>query len=340
MIKHYEGTLGIFDYNDEEFEVLYNFYNRECLKYIGEGKSVDLPKGCIDTSYMFCYSRLPEGFTLGHNFDTSNVKNMSWMFANCDLPEGFSLGDKFDTSNVENMNGMFFACNLSEDFSLGNKFDTSNVKNMSCIFKSCLLPKGFSLGDKFDTSNVEDMGKMFSECKFPEGFTLGDHFDTSNVKNMDYIFYECKFPEGFALGDKFIIPKNIENNKMFYNASLAINDSITYDRNVIRNLLMRNNIYNIKNSIINIIKNDEKIKEIISKGVMDKELGSVNNTILPYIENANNDEEALYQIVTTAIFNSILCEYFLDAISKSYDIKLIEQTRDYVNSFKYIDDMK
>ena len=137
MIKHYEGYLGTFDYDDEEFEI-YGY-----IRYIGKGLSVDLPKGCINTSYMFMGSILPEGFHLG-DFDTSNVRYMDGMFAKCILPEGFTLGDKFDTSNVKDISNMFYECKI---------------------------PKGFSLGDKFNTSKVEDMYGMFSHCAFPEGMS-------------------------------------------------------------------------------------------------------------------------------------------------------------------------
>ena len=201
MIKHYEGELGTFDYDDEEFEI-YDGMFKPHLHYIGKGKSVDLPKGCINTSKMFTDCKLPRGFSLG-NFDTSNVINMESMFYECILPEGFTLGDKFDTSNVTYMENMFSYCKLPEGFTLGDKFDTSNVKDMRYMFVSAIVPEGFSLGDKFNTSNVKYMRNMFTNCVFPEGFTLGDNFDTSNVENMRGMFYNCKLPEGFTLGDKF-----------------------------------------------------------------------------------------------------------------------------------------
>lgn len=101
-VSHYEGRLGVFDYDPEEFE-LQEFCYEYYLHYCGKGKSVDLPKGCIDTSYMFAECELPPDFTLGPDFDTSNVTNMSRMFLKCILPENFSLGEKFDTSKVTDM---------------------------------------------------------------------------------------------------------------------------------------------------------------------------------------------------------------------------------------------
>lgn len=80
-LVHYEGELGIFDYDPEEFKVEKFNDGTECLHYCGKGNSVDLPDGCIDTRYMFCRRRLPEGFSLGEHFDTSKVTDMYGMFA-------------------------------------------------------------------------------------------------------------------------------------------------------------------------------------------------------------------------------------------------------------------
>lgn len=90
MIKHYEGPLGTFDYDDEEFEVSHSITGNECLHYHGTGSSVDLPEGCINMSYMFYNCTLPEGFTLGDKFDTSKVTNTCNMFYNCTLPPEIS----------------------------------------------------------------------------------------------------------------------------------------------------------------------------------------------------------------------------------------------------------
>lgn len=169
---HYEGELGVFDYDPREFDILGEppFDN---LHYCGNGKSVDLPDGCIKTNYMFLGCKLPNGFSLGEHFDTSNVTEMYNMFSNCELPDGFSLGKHFDTSNVTDMSGMFFGCKLPDGFSLGEHFNTFNVTIMDKMFRNCIVPAGFSLGDHFDTSNVTDMCTMFYNCVMPKGFNLG-----------------------------------------------------------------------------------------------------------------------------------------------------------------------
>lgn len=155
-LVHYQGELGYFWYNSEEFEIIDGPDIGEYLHYCGKGKSVNLPKGCTNTKYMFCECILPAGFTLGDKFDTSNVTNMGWMFHHCKLPDGFTLGDKFDTSNVRSMFGMFCNCNL---------------------------PAGFTLGDKFDTSNVGDMNHMFKRCRY-NNISFREYFKTDDIKNI------------------------------------------------------------------------------------------------------------------------------------------------------------
>lgn len=167
MIRHYEGELGKFDYDDNEF-VIVNLCGETVLNYCGFDRSVNLPHGCISTKFMFYNCRLLPGFKLGDDFDTSHVKNMEYMFHGCSFPLGFSLGDKFDTSNVTSMNSMFRKCVLRYGFSLGEKFDTSKVRDMRWMFEGCYLPDNFYLGNKFNTDNLLDASEMFYACRFPK----------------------------------------------------------------------------------------------------------------------------------------------------------------------------
>lgn len=123
-LVHYQGELGDFWYDPNEFEVLTHerakfWYDPkesvltahekvefEYLHYVGNNGAVDLPKGCTNTRYMFWDCELPEGFQL-IAFNTSNVEVMEHMFYRCRIPTGFSLGDEFSTSNVIDMSWMF-----------------------------------------------------------------------------------------------------------------------------------------------------------------------------------------------------------------------------------------
>lgn len=180
---HYQGELGNFWYNPNEFEIIDDPWKGEHLHYCGKGESVNLPEGCKNTRYMFSRCKLPDGFTLGDKFDTSNVKCMLDMFCECRLPAGFTLGDKFNTSNVESMSSMFYKCILPAGFTLGDKFDTSNVESMSWMFCECELPAGFTLGDKFDTSSVKDMKGMFIQCRY-NNISIQEYFKTDDIKSI------------------------------------------------------------------------------------------------------------------------------------------------------------
>lgn len=182
---YYRGELGNFWYNPNEFEIIDGPWKGEHLHYYGKGESVDLPKGCKNTRYMFYGRKLPDGFTLGDNFtfNTGDVINMEGMFSYCELPKGFTLGVDFDTINVTNMKSMFQGCKIPNGFTLGNKFDTSNVTNMVNMFSECNLPAGFTLGDKFDTSNVGDMNHMFKRCRY-DNVSFREYFKTDDMKSI------------------------------------------------------------------------------------------------------------------------------------------------------------
>lgn len=157
-LVHYQGELGDFWYDPNEFEVLTHerakfWYDPkesvltahekvefEYLHYVGNNGAVDLPKGCTNTRYMFWDCELPEGFQL-IAFNTSNVEVMEHMFYRCRIPTGFSLGDEFSTSNVIDMSWMFAGCKISTGFTLGHKFDTSKVKTMEGMFYGCEFPE-------------------------------------------------------------------------------------------------------------------------------------------------------------------------------------------------------
>lgn len=152
---HYRGELGDFWYDPKEFEVCYYYDNPSYnyLHYVGNSNSVSLPKGCINTQYMFWKCRLPEGFQLV-DFDTSEVVDMHGMFRECEMSAGLSLGDKFDTSKVLNMESMFCYCKLPFGFVTGSKFVTEHVTNLANMFDHCKLPEGETIKNLL--SNCEE----------------------------------------------------------------------------------------------------------------------------------------------------------------------------------------
>jgi hypothetical protein len=87
-------------------------------------------------------------------FNTSKVTSMHAMFANCGTEKltTFSLGNNFNTSNVTDMKHMFekFGGPLTE-LKLGSNFSTSKVTNMQGMFSQTGTKsmKKIQLGDKF-----------------------------------------------------------------------------------------------------------------------------------------------------------------------------------------------
>lgn len=220
LAYHKSVELGEFIYDTKMFKLQLDC-NLHMLHYLSSCELEPvLPLGLKSCRKMFYGRVLPENFTLGDNFDTSHIEDMSSMFDSCELPKGFTLGDKFDTSSVTDMDRMFSFAELPSDFTLGDKFDTSNVTVMTDMFEGCVLPEGFTLGDKFDTSNVTDMQGMFYKCVVPEGFTLGDKFNTSKVSNMCTMFRQSVLPKGFTLGKEFDTSNVTSMTCMFFRCTL------------------------------------------------------------------------------------------------------------------------
>ena len=190
---HYNGELGVFDYDPDEFEIIYNGNNEDCLHYCGTGLSVDLPKGCVNVQRMFAGCKLPKGFHLGEHFNTSEVTDMSHMFEDCEIPTGFELDPNFDTSNVTTMESMFCRCKLPAGFNLGLNFNTKNVKVMRFMFYGSTIPSGFTLGDKFYTTRDTQAAEMFSHCNLPKGFSLGNHFRLRGDWGTHEMFTQCMY---------------------------------------------------------------------------------------------------------------------------------------------------
>ena len=122
-----------------------------------------------------------------HNFDTSNVTNMSNMFYKCNNLTSLDLSN-FNTGNVTDMGGMFSSCNALTSLNLGS-FDTGNVTSMSGMFSGCYSLTSLDLSN-FDTGNVTDMSWMFSGCSRLASLDLSS-FDTGNVTSMSRMFASC-----------------------------------------------------------------------------------------------------------------------------------------------------
>ena len=231
MLRHYKGSLGEFAYDDSIF-MIKSIACRDALCYIGNEKTVGLPKGCINTRYMFCECKLTTGFSLSEDFDTSNVIDMTAMFHKCVLPDGFSMGPNFNTANVVDMTSMFSFCHACQTLDLGLKFDTGNVISMKHMFYGAVFTDSLILRDSFKTNKVEMMQGMFNKCVIGNKFRLGDCFDTSNVKDFRAMFYYFEFPVGFEFPRCFTTKNALIIDDMFYCAKFPDNFSLDIECNI------------------------------------------------------------------------------------------------------------
>ena len=118
----------------------------------------------------------------GEYTDTSRLKSMDHLFSNCGSFNG-TLGGNWDTSNVVNMSYAFEkASAFNQDI---GGWDTSGVTSMKFVFNDAL---SFNQDiSSWNTSKVTDMRSMFSDTGAFNSDIGG--WDTSNVTNMNAMFY-------------------------------------------------------------------------------------------------------------------------------------------------------
>ncbi|MBR5341228.1 MAG: BspA family leucine-rich repeat surface protein [Erysipelotrichaceae bacterium] len=132
------------------------------FSYLG---SWNVSNNCTDLSGMFaqCEDALPSQFDI-HNWNVSNVENMSYMFSEC-----YSLSELvingWNTSNLINTEGMFMC---------DSAYDTSSLTSVSGI-------------SSIDTSSLENISYMFyKNSSFNEDLS---GWVTGNITDMSYAFY-------------------------------------------------------------------------------------------------------------------------------------------------------
>ena len=80
---HYAGEIGEFDYDSNIWEIIDNHLRFKIQAVTSLPENLELPKGCIDTSYMFYYCENLTDISALQNWDVSNVINTSRMFQGC-----------------------------------------------------------------------------------------------------------------------------------------------------------------------------------------------------------------------------------------------------------------
>lgn len=131
-MKKYNGVCGIFEYDEEQYEVLEPLGQ---LHYIGDGTNVVVPDGMISMDSLFAYF---EGEQLDiQHIDSRNCTDFNSMFSYCE--------------NLKNINGL-------------DKFNTGEGKVFDCMFVGCKNLEAVDVAE-WDMHNAISIGGMFSECK-------------------------------------------------------------------------------------------------------------------------------------------------------------------------------
>ena len=155
MIKKYKGMLGEFEYDTEEYTIL---KYSEVLHYIGDGKDIRLPRGCISCNRMFESTKLRK-LDLS-NFDTTGVLDMSRMFYLAENLEELDLSN-FNTESVTRMEYMFGHCNSLKVLEL-SQFNTERLQDCSLMIKHCENLRCINLGTI--GSNIPLSYDFFAGC--------------------------------------------------------------------------------------------------------------------------------------------------------------------------------
>ena len=222
-IVQYDGELGKFEYDDEEFEIYrdddglayelesyYPYYeNRDRLTYIGsetDGSKIRIPEGVEDCDSMF------EGCT---SLETppvipKSVKSCFYMFVGCkSLKEAPII-----PNGVKNCRGMFCGTSLETPPVI-----PEGVENCDSMFNYCTSLKEAPVIPK----SVEDCDSMFVGCKLlkeapiiPNGVKYcsemfcGTSLETppvipDSVEDCDSMFKDCT-----SLEEAPVIPDSVE----------------------------------------------------------------------------------------------------------------------------------
>lgn len=133
-MKYYNGMLGEFQYDENEYEIRTHIAGKEYIKYIGRGTKPIQPLGCVDFSWTFSGSNLLELDLT--DWDMSRVIDTSYMFINCKSLEVIIGIENWNTSSLKDSNHMFYNCNKLKCLNLIN-WDLQNNINMKYMFAYC-----------------------------------------------------------------------------------------------------------------------------------------------------------------------------------------------------------
>lgn len=126
-------------------------------------------------------------------FDTRKATNMSYMFYGCTQLESLTLGENFSTANVTDMSYMLGgSCFINALLAVldHDGFTTENVTNMSGMFSGIQGTNLLSL-EKFNTAKVTNMNNMFDGCSSLTTIVVGFDWTTAAVTTSTNMFRDC-----------------------------------------------------------------------------------------------------------------------------------------------------
>ena len=160
-IRHYNGEIGVFDYDDNDF-VIESFYNEDILRYCGserDGSKIVIPDGIIKCDYMFCASDFGSGLFV--------YLDEKQLLTPPNIPNG-----------VLSCQGMFDQCEALQEPPL----IPDSVIDCYSMFSGC---KSMKYAPDIPDSVTVCSG-MFSGCSFTEPPLI-----PKSAKQCDYMFSGC-----------------------------------------------------------------------------------------------------------------------------------------------------
>ena len=145
-MKHYEGDLGIFDYDENVWTLFSNSlytYLRPLRKELKDCV-LELPKGCTNCILMF------EGCTLNNvqlvGFDRGDITDMSWMFRNCSIVN--MTVANLNLRSVKSVVSMFYGARIDRNAQVDMRtWDFSNVVKFTNMLNGVDLGRFLGLGN-------------------------------------------------------------------------------------------------------------------------------------------------------------------------------------------------
>ncbi len=157
---HNSKELGEFIYDTR----MYHIYEiedgpqtlRRCIYNSLCPLPLEIPDGLISLRYTFSDCVLGTQFAVSDQSCTSMIEDMTCAFKNARFVDGFTFGHSFDVSNVRNMYGMFANAKFAEGFKLPEQFSKLNGVIVKSMFQDAMIGDK-PLGDKDPVTVIQEL---------------------------------------------------------------------------------------------------------------------------------------------------------------------------------------